>query len=83
MDEATVAVELLGPHHDRESFRCGEPALDRYLRQQAAQDTWRRIVQVFVATGGVSRETAGYYTLSAASFEKDRLPAEVARRLPH
>ena len=28
-------------------------------------------------------EVAGYYTLSAASFEKDELPAGIAKRLPH
>ena len=83
MDEPPVAVEPLDRHHDRASFSCGEPALDRYLRQQATQDVRRRVAQVFVATGYVSREIIGYYTLSAASFEKDRLPAELAQRLPH
>ena len=83
MDEPPVAVEPLGPHHDRASFACGEPALDRYLRRQAAQDGRRRTAQVCVATGGRPQEIIGYYTLSAASFERDRLLAALARRLPH
>ncbi len=83
VDETQVAVEPLGSHHDRASFSCGEPALDSYLRRQAAQDARRRIAQVFVAVGERPGEIAGYYTLSAASFEKDRLPVELARRLPH
>ena len=33
-----LLVEHLDPRrHDREAFACGEPALDAYLRQQAAQ----------------------------------------------
>ena len=83
MDEPKVTVEPLDSHHDRASFSCGEPALDGYLRRQAAQDAQRRIAQVFVAAGERTGEIIGYYTLSAASFEKDRLPSELARRLPH
>ena len=83
MDEAPVVVEPLGSQHDRASFSCGEPALDSYLRRQATQDARRRIAQVFVVVGDVPGEIIGYYTLSAASFEKDRLPADLARRLPH
>lgn len=33
-----LVVEQLKPkRHDREGFTCGEPTLDAYLRQQAAQ----------------------------------------------
>ena len=83
MDEAPLTVEPLGPHHDRASFSCGEPSLDRYIRRQASQDARRRVARVFVAPGDASGRIAGYYTLSAASFEKDNLPADLARRLPH
>ena len=83
MDEPPLTVEPLGPHHDRASFSCGEPSLDRYIRRQASQDARRRVARVFVASGEPPERIAGYYTLTAASFEKDDLPAEVARRLPH
>ncbi len=83
MDEPPLTVEPLGPHHDRASFSCGEPSLDRYIRRQASQDARRRVARVFVAPGEPPERIAGYYTLTAASFEKDDLPAEVARRLPH
>ena len=83
MDDSPLTVEPLGPHHDRASFSCGEPSLDRYIRRQASQDTRRRVARVFVASGDPPGRVAGYYTLSAASFEKDNLPAELARRLPH
>ena len=84
MDDPPRAIEPLGPQHDRASFSCGEPALDNYIRRQASQDARRRVARVFVASGGPSPgPIAGYYTLSAASFEKDALPAELAKRLPH
>ena len=83
MDEAPLTVEPLASHHDRASFSCGEPSLDRYIRRQASQDARRRVARVFVAHARPPGRVGGYYTLSAASFEKDDLPAEVAGRLPH
>ena len=83
MGEPPLTVEPLGPHQDRASFSCGEPSLDTYIRRQASQDSRRRVGRVFVAPGGAPGQIAGYYTLSAANFEKDDLPEELARRLPH
>ena len=83
MDEPPLTVEPLAAHHDRASFSCGEASLDRYIRRQASQDARRRVVRVFVASGEPPERIAGYCTLSAASFEKDNLPAELAGRLPH
>lgn len=83
MDDPSLAIEPLGAHHDRAAFSCGEPALDTYLQRQASQDVRRRVAQVFVAIGDVPRRIVGYYSLSAASFEKDHLPPAAARRLPH
>jgi ribosomal protein S18 acetylase RimI-like enzyme len=83
VDEPSLVIEPLGPHHDRASFSCGEPALDAYLHRQATQDVRRRVAQVFVAVGGAPEQIAGYYSLSAASFAKDELPPALAKRLPH
>ena len=83
MDEPSLVIEPLAAHHDRVAFSCGEPALDIYLRRQAAQDVRRRVAQLFVAVGDAPEKIAGYYSLSAASFEKDALPPALAKRLPH
>ena len=83
MGEPPLTVEPLGPHHDRASFCCGEPSLDTYIRRQASQDARRRVARVFVAPGEATGQIAGYYTLSAATFEKDDRAEELARRLPH
>jgi ribosomal protein S18 acetylase RimI-like enzyme len=78
---APYAVEALRSHHKRDAFSCGEPALDRYLREQASQDVRRRISQVFVAVDS-NQSVAGFYTLSASSFERSLLPPDIAKRLP-
>jgi ribosomal protein S18 acetylase RimI-like enzyme len=83
VDEPSLVIEPLGQHHDREGFSCREPALDAYLRRQAAQDMRRRVAQVFIAVGDAPGKIAGYYSLSATSFEKDELPPSLAKRLPH
>lgn len=77
-------VELLDAKvHDRTAFACGASELDRYIREQATQDARRDIARVFVALAPASPKVRGFYTLSAASFRKDALPAAQARRLPH
>ena len=42
-------VEPLGSSHDRASFSCGVPALDRYFQKQATQDVRRRVTACYVA----------------------------------
>lgn len=69
--------------HDRSVFSCGVPELDLYIRQQASQDVKRDVARVFVAVNGENALVAGYYSLSAASFGKNDLPAAEAKRLPH
>lgn len=83
MSDPAPPIEPLAAHHDREAFHCGEPALDAYLRRQASQDVRRRVAQVFVAVGDKPSQIAGYYSLSATSFERAALPPELAKRLPH
>jgi GNAT superfamily N-acetyltransferase len=67
---------------DRSAFSFGSSPLDRYLREQAAQDVKRLMASCFVlleqTTGGV----AGYYTLAATSVPAHDLPPEVVERLP-
>ena len=69
--------------HYRENFSCGQPALDTYIQQLASQDIKRKVARVFVACEPEGNEVKGYYTLSAASFKKEDLPAEIAKKLPH
>lgn len=79
---APFAIAPLGEEHDRNDFKCGVAALDRYLQTQVGQDVRRHIANCFVVSPAESMTIAGYYTLSAASIAIGDLSDEVARRLP-
>jgi GNAT superfamily N-acetyltransferase len=78
----TYVIEPLGQHHDRSTFICGVPELDRYLREQAGQERRRDVTAVFVLRSPDTAQVAGYYTLSAASVEPQSLPPAIVKRLP-
>jgi len=82
MIESSFFIAPLGAEHDRESFSCGEAALDRYFKTQATQDIRRRIANCFVAVASAEREVAAYYTLAAAGIPFVDLPPEESKRLP-
>lgn len=75
-------IAPLGAEHNRESFCCGEEALDRYFKTQATQDIRRRIANCFVAVETATGAAAAYYTLAAASIPLLDLPQEIAKRMP-
>jgi len=68
---------------DADSFRCGQPLLDEYVRRYASQDVRRNLARVFVATPDYDhRLLAGFFTLSAGSVSCSELPESLAKRLP-
>lgn len=81
MSRAPFRVALLDASHDRTTFDCGTPALDRYLREQVTQDMRRRVATCFVAVTDDQR-IAGYYTLASASVPLTELPPEAIKKLP-
>ena len=80
---AVFEIEPLADHHDRTSFECGEPALDRYLRETAMQHGRRDLARtwVLVGTDDPARILA-YCTLTLCSIIAMDLPAVIAKRLP-
>ncbi len=68
--------------HNRAAFRCGEPALDEYLRVRAGQDVQRGVASVFVATEPDSADVLGFYSLSAYSVDLAALPPDIREKLP-
>jgi GNAT superfamily N-acetyltransferase len=81
--DASVRIEPLGPGHDKKSFVCGHASLDRYIREQAAQDIRRGVASIFVAVAiDQPVRILGYFTLSAASVAPTDLPLETAKKLP-
>jgi ribosomal protein S18 acetylase RimI-like enzyme len=71
----------LDAEHDRNRFHSGSTPLDRYLREQVAQDIRRRVAACFVAATNEQR-IAGYYTLASASVALSDLPEATAKKLP-
>jgi GNAT superfamily N-acetyltransferase len=79
-DRNQCLIEPLGDH-DRAAFSCGQPALDRYIREQASQDVKRGLAAVFVISGkNAPRTILAYYTLSSRELKLERLPAELAKK---
>jgi GNAT superfamily N-acetyltransferase len=69
--------------HDREGFECGVSALDDYIRRFAEQHRRRGISSVFVLADSARPEhLLGYYTLSAAEVDGERLASADRKKLP-
>ena len=81
MSSAPFRLTPLDAAHARAAFNCGSEPLDRYFREQVAQDIRRRIAACFVALTDEQR-IAGYYTLASASLMLADLPASIGKKLP-
>jgi ribosomal protein S18 acetylase RimI-like enzyme len=69
--------------HDRNSFQCGEPALDTFLRQYAAQQVAQGVASVFLLVDDATpSKIQGFYTLSAAQIDAARLRPAEQKKLP-
>ena len=69
--------------HNRKAFSCGEPALDRFLKQQAHQNMRRGVSQTFVLVPpDAPAEIAGFYTLAPAEVTLADLQPGDAKPLP-
>lgn len=77
-----LRVVALDKRHERGAFACGVEALDRYLKQQASQDARRNVASVFVAEDAGTGGILGFYTLSMTSVLLDKLPEDVAKKMP-
>lgn len=75
-------IEPLGRQHERDGFRCGQDALDRYLKQRARQEAEKRVAATFVLVPNDGPDVLGYYTLSASSIGATDIPPELASKLP-
>jgi GNAT superfamily N-acetyltransferase len=78
----SVRIEALSAKYDRSQFSSGSDALDRYFREQASQDSKRRVATCFVAVGLTHQDVAGYYTLTATGVALSSMTPAIARKLP-
>ena len=72
-----VVFETLQAHHDRQSFDCGNPALNEFVHRQARQNADRNVgvTHVAVERAGGSKILA-YYTLVTRTVKADIIPAK-------
>lgn len=72
--------EAIQKKHDRQSFDCGEPDLNDFLRRYARKSHELGGAKTFLAIDDVDGQTVlGFYSLSPASVFYGRVP-EVAKR---
>ena len=75
----TFIIEPLGKQHDRESFDCGETALNQFLRHYARQNNERGLGRTYVAVLPGEAKVCGYYTLSSGSISFAIVPDKLPR----
>ncbi len=74
--------EPVGRQHDRESFDCGEEALNEFLRRYARKSHEIGGAKTFLALADSDNKTIlGFYSLSPASVAYARTPELVRRGL--
>ena len=71
---------LLTKDHDHNSFECGVPALDDYLKKYALQNQKKHAARTYVATRG--NRIVGYYSLAYGSVSLEEAPQSVRSGLP-
>jgi GNAT superfamily N-acetyltransferase len=79
----SLAVEPLGPHHDRAGFSCGNASLDDFIRTKARKEQELGFSAVFIAVVKPGDGTIrGYYGLAAHSVMVQGIPPDARKRFP-
>lgn len=81
-------VDLNKSIHDRDSFDCGEPELNAFIRTQAAKHMEAGISKTIVLPASISLPNGktpicAFYTVAPSSINRADLPTAVAKKLPH
>lgn len=72
-------IERLSSSHIRDSFDCGEPALDEYLRRYAGQHDRKGLGRTYVAVERGSSVVKGYYTIASGAVSFEVVPENLPR----
>jgi GNAT superfamily N-acetyltransferase len=75
-------IRPLEKSHDKASFDCGSPALDRWLRELAGQYQRRDLARTYVAVRPGDTKVFGFYAVSNHQVSYEALPADQAKGLP-
>jgi predicted N-acetyltransferase YhbS len=80
MGEVTAPEPITASHHT-ESFACGIPVLDEWLRRRAHKNEVSGASRTFVICQ--DRQVVGYYTLATGSVEHRDAPGKIRRNMPN
>lgn len=80
-------VDLNKAIHDRESFDCGEPDLNNFIRAQATRLMDAGISKTMVLPASISLPNGktpicAFYSISPTSIKREDLPESLAKNLP-
>lgn len=87
MSWSDTFVELNKTGHDRESFDCGEPELNTFIRTQAAKHMQAGISRTRVLPSAeplLNQKYAicAFYSVAPSSISRETLPEKLAKKLP-
>ncbi|MBI4968403.1 MAG: GNAT family N-acetyltransferase [Rhodospirillales bacterium] len=74
-----ASIAPLSSDHDRETFACGDEALDRFLKRHALGNQAANSSRTYVACRG--RAVIGYYSLAVGSVQLDSASPRVRKGL--
>lgn len=87
MNCSKIFTELDKAVHDRDSFDCGEPELNTFIKTQAAKHMHAGISRTIVLPGTIPLPNqkfpiCTFYSITPGSIDRDTLPAQLAKKLP-
>ncbi len=71
-----MILSPLSSKHDRNSFDCGVPEINRYLKEIARQDAEKDMSRTFVSPGDDQIRITGFYTLANSFLSFEEMPQE-------
>ncbi|MBW3636157.1 MAG: GNAT family N-acetyltransferase [Armatimonadetes bacterium] len=80
LSERLRPPEVLNQGHSTAIFSCGEPELDRFLRESALNRQKAMLSRTYVVP--VGSIIAGYYTLAHVQFTSAEMPFKLSRGRP-
>lgn len=88
MNHTKAFVELDKQNHDRTSFDCGEAELNNFIKQFAAKHMHANISKTMVLPTvkplpSGKRGLCAFYTVTPSAIQRETLPANMAKKLPH
>lgn len=72
-------IQPFAKHHLKQTFDCGEPSLNDFLKKYARQNDARGLGKTFVAVLPNEVEVLAFYTISTASLSFEVLPEKLPR----